>query len=713
MLDELDTGYAKYIDLYDSAPMGYFILDRDAAILKVNLAGASLLGLERQGIVKRNFQSFITEESLSAFNTFLNRVFVSKGKHMCEISLMKGEESFTLRLEAVEADSGRDCLAIAYDITEHKRMQNLIRLRIYLMEYALDHSLEELLCETLDNAGVLLNSPIGFYHFIDSNEKFILLQAWSTRTQNEFCNATGKGLHYSIEDAGVWADCIHQRKPIIHNDYVNLPHKKGMPEGHAKVIREMVVPVMRDGKIVAILGVGNKPTDYTEKDVEIISFIADVVWTTVEHKRTEEALYRSEAHFKLLSETAEELIMWKNVQPIINELCKKTMAHLGCHVFLNYLVDEKSGYLHLNAFEGISDKDAAKIEWLYSGVTSVSDCADQKGATVLAENICPISDPRVELIKSYGIQAHFCHPLTVQGNILGTLSFGTRTRTSFSEEELVLLKRLTAQLAGALERSKLINEIQLAKDELESRVQERTAELKKMNEALRYSNMALEDFAHIASHDLQEPLRKIMTFSERLLVSKQDSLDSQARDYMAIMKAAAARMQALIKDLVKYSRVTSSQGHFKVFNLRGLVEDSVSDLTVLLEENEGRVKIDELPDVKANNIQIRQLFQNLISNALKYRSNQRPVIRIYTNPSSEDGFNEIHVGDNGIGFDEMHIDKIFKPFQRLHGKSSPYQGTGMGLAICRKIVESHGGSITAKSEPGKGSTFIVKLPKAN
>ena len=261
------------------------------------------------------------------------------------------------------------------------------------------------------------------------------------------------------------------------------------------------------------------------------------------------------------------------------------------------------------------------------------------------------------------------------------------------------------------ERKRAEEALRTAYGEMEVRVEERTADLKKLNEALSQSNMALEDFAHVASHDLQEPLRKIMTFSERLIHADTSNLNDQARDYLARVQQAAQRMHILIQDLVKYSRVTSSPELFKVINLKNPVKDAATDLTLLMEENDGLVQIGTLPDVKANETQMRQLFQNLIGNALKYRSDEKPVIRIYNNQPVRDGLNEIHVEDNGIGFDEQFLDKIFKPFQRLHGKSSPIKGTGMGLAICRKIVDLHGGSITAKSEPGKGSTFIVRLPK--
>jgi PAS domain S-box-containing protein len=424
----------------------------------------------------------------------------------------------------------------------------------------------------------------------------------------------------------------------------------------------------------------------------------------------QEELVRSEARFKLLSETAEQLIMWKDIQVVINDLCRKAMEYLGCQVFLNYLVDQKAGMLHLNAFAGIPDDEAKKIDWLDFGA-AVCGCAAIEAVPIIAENIFTTPDPRTEMIKSYGIKAYACHPLTIQGEVIGTLSFGTRTRTSFSDKELILMKRVTAQVATAMERARLINEIQQSKNELEIRVKERTTDLEKSVEALKRSNMALEDFAHVASHDLQEPLRKIITFSERLIVMKQDSLSDQTRDYLARMQQAAARMQSLVQDLVKYSRLTSSPDHFRMINLGEPVKDAAKDLSMLLEETQGRIEIDKLPDVEANQTQMHQLFLNLIGNGLKYRSAQKPLIRIYSSPPSEDPFYEIYVEDNGIGFDELYLDKIFKPFQRLHGKNSPYQGTGMGLAICRRILEHHGGSITAKSEQGQGSTFIVRLPK--
>jgi PAS domain S-box-containing protein len=429
-----------------------------------------------------------------------------------------------------------------------------------------------------------------------------------------------------------------------------------------------------------------------------------------ERKRTEYALKKSEERFKLLSETAEELIKWKDIRTVIKDLCLKTMTHLDSQMFFNFTSNEKTGMLHLNTFAGVSNNDAMKVMSLNYG-EGFCGCAARDKAPVVAENISAAPDPRTELILTYGIRAYACFPLMVRDKVIGTLAFGTRTRTHFSEEDMVLMKRVANQVATATERTRLIDELQQSRDELEVKVQERTAELEKTVEALRQSNISLEDFAHVASHDLQEPLRKIRTFGDRLANMKTESMNDMERDYLARMQQSAERMQGLINDLLKYSRVTSSPESFKVINLNGPVQEAVGDLSLVLEETEGRVDVGELPDAEANSNQMRQLFQNLIGNALKYKGSGKPFIRIYSGASSEEGFNEIYVEDNGIGFDEIFLDKIFKPFQRLHGRSSQYQGTGMGLAICRKIIDLHGGAITAKSEPGRGSTFIVKLPK--
>jgi signal transduction histidine kinase len=223
-------------------------------------------------------------------------------------------------------------------------------------------------------------------------------------------------------------------------------------------------------------------------------------------------------------------------------------------------------------------------------------------------------------------------------------------------------------------------------------------------------NRDLEDFTSIAAHDLQEPLRKVQIFGDMLAVKCGASLDDTCRDYINRMQTAAERMHNLLNSLLAYSRVTATTEPIKETDLGKSVEAALSNLEIPIKEKSACVEIGDLPTVRADRVQMIQLFQNLIGNALKYsRDGQPPHVKIYTRPSEESSICEICVEDNGIGFDEKYLDKIFLPFQRLQRRSD-YEGVGIGLAICRKIMERHAGEITARSESGKGATFIVSLP---
>lgn len=246
---------------------------------------------------------------------------------------------------------------------------------------------------------------------------------------------------------------------------------------------------------------------------------------------------------------------------------------------------------------------------------------------------------------------------------------------------------------------------------LEHRVAERTRELEELNEALLHSNHELEQFASVASHDLQEPLRKIQAFGDRLESRYGDQLEAKGRQYVERMKSAAGRMRKLIDDLLSFSRVTTKAQPFEAVDLAELANEVVGDLEERINVSGGRVEIGELPAIDADPTQMRQLLQNLIGNGLKFhKPDVPPVVRVDAQLDGDaEATCELRVRDNGIGFDCAYLDRIFEVFQRLHGRQE-YAGTGMGLAICRKIVLRHGGDITARSAPDEGATFIVHLP---
>jgi two-component system sensor kinase FixL len=235
-------------------------------------------------------------------------------------------------------------------------------------------------------------------------------------------------------------------------------------------------------------------------------------------------------------------------------------------------------------------------------------------------------------------------------------------------------------------------------------------ELKSYAARLEQSNQALQEFASIASHDMKEPLRKVISFGNLLRQKHKDSLGQTGNDYLNRMLDATQRMQSLLTSLLEYSRVTMNQEPFQEADLYDLVHEILSDLEVRIAKTGGEVHVGELPSIAADPTQMRQLFQNLIGNALKFhKPGEKPMVQVRSLSNTDSGC-QIVVEDNGIGFEEQYLEKIFAPFQRLHGRNSQYEGTGMGLAICKKIVERHGGQITARSAPGQGAAFTVTLP---
>jgi PAS domain S-box-containing protein len=274
------------------------------------------------------------------------------------------------------------------------------------------------------------------------------------------------------------------------------------------------------------------------------------------------------------------------------------------------------------------------------------------------------------------------------------------------------LRDPAGKIIGLVGIGRDITSRKLAEDSLRSS----EAKLRQSTVQLERSNHELQDFAYVASHDLQEPLRKIVVFGERLKEKKIEDLGPEAKDYLERMQKAAARMQTLINDLLTFSRVTTKARPFTAVNLAEVAGDVVNDLEGRIEQVKGRVElVGTLPVIDAEALQMRQLLQNLIGNALKFRRPEEPpVVKVEAQIISDPGtparqLCRLTVSDNGIGFDEKYLDRIFNVFQRLHTRNE-YEGTGMGLAITKKIALYHGGEITAKSTPGHGATFIVTLP---
>jgi signal transduction histidine kinase len=309
----------------------------------------------------------------------------------------------------------------------------------------------------------------------------------------------------------------------------------------------------------------------------------------------------------------------------------------------------------------------------------------------------PVWGPwRLEGIRR-GYASSIALPLTVDKKVIGALTIYASEPDAFDEAESSLLSNLAENLAYGIASIRLAEQRRLSEEEL-----------RVYASRLEVINEELQDFAFVASHDLQEPLRKIQTFCDMAQKRCAPVLDSTGKDYLDRIVNSASRMRQLLSDLLEFSRVATRPEPFKTIDLAKIVLEASDVFQSSFQETGCQIEIENMPAIEADETQMLRLFQNLIGNALKFRGGETPRIKVYGKLDRKRTC-DIFVKDNGIGFDPNYAQLIFKPFQRLHGRSE-YEGTGMGLAICRKIVERHGGSIRAESVPGKGSTFIIRLP---
>ncbi len=313
--------------------------------------------------------------------------------------------------------------------------------------------------------------------------------------------------------------------------------------------------------------------------------------------------------------------------------------------------------------------------------------------------------------------SQFVHPAD-QGHYFGLVNDAADTEGGKHAAEIRLLAGKTGtfharvELRGSTDVSGGLTGLRIAFVDI-SEQKNGEERLKRYAEKLERSNQELQDFAFIASHDLSEPLRKIQAFGDRLQRKFAPTLGGEGLEYVERMRGATKRLQDMIGGLLEYSRVVTAGTGFVPVDLDQLVRDVLSDLEWQVEKNGATITLDRLPTLEADPHQIRRLFQNLISNALKFHGKDPSMIKIFSRPhgdrDNEVEYLQIIVEDNGIGFEEIHAERIFSLFERLHSRRA-YEGTGMGLAICRRIVERHGGFVTANGVPGKGATFIITLP---
>lgn len=566
--------------------------------------------------------------------------------------------------------------------------QGFSEIRLSLIEYGVTHTLHELLTRSLDEVGAFVESPIGFYHFVEPDQQTLSLQQWSSRTLKEFCRAVGKGTHYNIDQAGVWVDCLRQKKAVIHNDYASLPHKKGLPEGHAEVIRELVVPVIRKDKVAAILGVGNKPTDYTQRDVEIVSYLADVTWEIVNQKRADENLRKTTIE---LHERVKELSCLYGISKLVEEddltiddLIQRTVE----------LIPPAWQYP-----ESTCARIKLKNRSYETKQFRKTPCCQSQKIRVNKENI--------------GVLEVFL-----------TENKPDKNEGPFLREELSLLNAVAERLGHIIAHKQANEALHKAHDELQVRVEERTKELavqnqhlrneikerKKAEEKLQRSSEKIKLFAYSVAHDLKNPAIATCNLARILNKKFSDALTDRGKNICEQIQRSAEEIASLADKINIFISTKETPLDIEKISLKEVFQ-------ILKEEFSSQLNIrsiqwlipNTIPEIiVADRLSIVRIFRNIIENSLKYGGDGLGKIEI--SYRSTDDLHIFTVTDDGQGLTGQDSKNIFNWFQRIT-TSPEIHGTGMGLAIVKEIVALHGGDVWHEPAKPNGAAFSVSLSR--
>ncbi|MBM3858188.1 MAG: PAS domain S-box protein [Verrucomicrobia bacterium] len=555
---------------------------------------------------------------------------------------------------------------------DEERLEALVTLN----QMGEDVTVKQLADFALETVVTLTGSKIGYLAFMNEDETVLTMYSWSSQAMAE-CAITDKPRVYPIETTGLWGEAVRQRKPVITNDYAAPnPLKKGYPEGHVPVLRHVNAPIFDGERIVIVAGVGNKDEPYNEADVRQLTLMMQGMWRLVQRREAEDDLRRHRDHLEeLVADRTAEL---KHAEESARQERDRAQTYLDVAGVMLVVINADQTVRLINKMGcqilGYSEAEILGQNWF--------------------ERFLPPSN-RDEVL------ATFCKLMT---GAMEAVEFHENTiLTKTGQERLIawhniLLYNERGEIQGVLSSGEDITE----KRRAENRLKETAA-------ALARSNAELEQFAYVASHDLREPLRMITSFIQLLERQYQDKFDADGLRYIGFTVDGARRMEQLITDLLQYARVGTRGKEFVSVDCNRVVQMVLQNLDIAIRESQAAVSIaGTLPSVKGDDVQLSQLFQNLIANGIKFRRPEEPPhIEIAARRDGPDWV--FSVRDNGIGIDPKHFSRIFVLFQQLHTRDK-YPGTGIGLAVCKKIVERHRGRIWVESEPDKGAAFFFSIP---
>ncbi len=582
-----------------------------------------------------------------------------------------------------EKSSNFSIVAIARNITEKKLEEEILSSRLKLREYSDKHSLSSLLQKTLDEAEKLTESKIGFYHFVEHDQKSIKLQEWSTNTVKYFCERKFDNHTYKVEEAGIWASSYFTKEPVIHNNYETAEGKRGLPEGHAKLVRELIVPVIRENKVVAIVGVGNKETDYNDNDVKIVSLFADLAWDIAERKIAIQNLQEKEEKLRSIISIAPV-----GIGTVINRVFQDVNDTL-CYI-TGYNKDELINQSSIMLYPSVE-------EYNFVGENKYKSIY-QKGFGTIETKFKRKDGKIIEILLS---------SIALDVNDLEKGVIFTALDITEKNENLKKLK-------------KALNEVTVSNNAIQQNLEEKNALIQMLaasEEKLKKANAEKDKFFSVIAHDLRSPFHGLLGISQILHENFEILSEDENKDLLKEMFNSTKSMNNLLENLLEWTRIKRGITNYNFLKLN--LYEVADEIIVLYANNAEQKKIKLINSISnsyyinADMHLISSVLRNLISNAIKF-SYIGGIIELNAELYNKPDEIVVSVIDNGIGCSEHEIRNLFRMDKKVSKKGTlDESGSGLGLILCKEYVEKLGGKIWAESEPQKGSRFYFTIQLTN